>query len=175
MGVDARAKLRSITDLEDLQQIIDGYLDLQEPVKVRAGYSTTCMLATFHFRLKKEELDSTGEWRQMFVHFRGGKLEISLGAGEKAWAAEAHHIMRTILMVTGGMFNQFDHTDSWEDIPGLLEPSNGIMFHVRNSLIKGELFIKHSKQYPDAHYLVSCEDAEGLALIIEDWNEKYGR
>lgn len=175
MGVDTRAVLNSITDLEDLKQIVEGYLDLQGPVRVREGYSKTCMLVTFEFRLKKAELDSTGEWRSMFVHFSKGRMEISLGAGEKAWAAEAHHIMRTILMVTGGIFQEYDHSDRMEEIVGILEPSNGIMFHVRNSIVKGELELTRSKSYPDATYIVNCNDVEGLGRVIKEWEEKYPR
>ena len=171
MGVDTRATLKSITDIEDLKKIMEGYLDLEKEIKVRPGYDVSCMLVTFEFRLTDTELYSTGGPRSMFVHFRGGQLEISLGAGEKAWAEEAHHIMKTILMVTGGYFTEYDTSDREERIIGLLEPSDGLMFHVRNSIMNGALVLE--RPHDSSQYCVKCNDVEGLARTIGEWKEKY--
>ena len=172
MGVDTQLVINSKYSVDmDLVSAIKGHLPVLNPDKIRYRSSEhSATYGTILFTLDPERCEVTsGECRDMSVHLNyrtpiGNATLLTLGAKQDPWRTEAQYIMKTLGDVFGGYYTPLDHSDNMEEIHGILEPSNGLPFHIQWGILNGHIKEENSAGRRGL-------DLTGLRESIDKWDD----
>jgi hypothetical protein len=148
MGVDTKIKISTVIDDMEIVNILKSHFDAIS-IKIEPSTTSTCC-GYINFTLPN------GKKRGMFVYRCNESVfphtSLSLNCDE-----EAQKIMLKIVKILGGYYCPADCDDKWEVYSGQLDPSNGIPYFVRWSLING--------------YMEDSNDLDGLKKGMEEWHK----